>query len=196
MNSLSRVTGMIGLGFCALAAAPACAAPITYTVSGTFVVSLGSTPLPADIVSTGIGDTNDVLTGSAIYVPLSSLVANVSLVGDVTATDSYDFFLVNGSNLAGIWTHGTHNIVFQFTDPSLGSYDGISNFGPQSVTNAGGGSVDTDYGTVSLLGATNLHFAAAVASVPEPSSWMLLVAGFGLAGLALRSRATGRNALA
>ncbi|MFN3370402.1 MAG: PEPxxWA-CTERM sorting domain-containing protein [Sphingomonadaceae bacterium] len=55
--------------------------------------------------------------------------------------------------------------------------------------------VPTSGGLLSILAIANLRFSGevrAVAAIPEPGSWALLITGFGLVGLSLRRRAAVR----
>lgn len=66
------------------------------------------------------------------------------------------------------------------------------NDGIFSVVEINNGAATT--GFLSTAGAITLFSSAAVAPIPEPASWALMIAGFGLAGAAMRRRPTLRFA--
>ena len=63
----------------------------------------------------------------------------------------------------------------------------VGTFGPNTY-----GTIGTDFKLLTPGGYPNVNgvqsFAIATAAVPEPASWALMIAGFGMAGAMLRSR--------
>ncbi|MFS0735548.1 PEPxxWA-CTERM sorting domain-containing protein [Sphingomonas sp. 1P06PA] len=193
----------------ALAAAPASAAPVTYTLAGTFGIAgvpiFGTITAPLSFV--GMGDTE-------VYgqTTIGGLTANIFELESFTA--SYRGFSIDlGSSLRfgaasdlGIIGFGDSatGLGAVFRSPALIGYDGRSSIGPVPLTflgvatGMGGGSsfatpalLDTyghggHHGGPRITAVANATFTAVVSAVPEPAAWALMIGGFGLVGAALR----------
>jgi hypothetical protein len=175
------------------AAGSASANPITYTLSGTFDVTVnGSEYDNLDITFTGIGDTSNVKTDifpNTPYVTLSSFTASVDGYGSVSLPQTFDFFSNNDNGTQGF------NVLTgsDFLDfAAFPTYDAISNVSPTAVTLNYRGSIDTPFGSGAVLTGSNLTFSAVVSDVsgaPEPGAWAMLLIGFFGLGSAVRRRA-------
>lgn len=145
-------------------------------------------------------DSGNIISGSFgnSHIPL----------GDFT--DTLDFTIPGPGSVSISLTSNTPNVGgpsdLDFSLVSLSGPGGVQNF---SITNNGGvtGTVDTadlvtmlDYGSYQLTISGYSHGdsqyggnTAWDSSVPEPASWAMMVAGFGLVGGTLRRR--GRTAV-
>jgi hypothetical protein len=152
------------------------------TVSGTFNVSSTAGSVPGE---SGNGLTN--FTGGAgdFLVNFSSAVSNVSIVGGDLGGDADNLFLsaYSGLNGTGLLI-GTFNAAPCCSNTAGSTLLSVLGSGILSVkfntqpTDAFPGSVYFD----------NLTVGDAGSAVPEPTSWALMIAGFGMAGAALRRR--------
>ena len=91
-----------------------------------------------------------------------------------TATDLYFDFSASAGNIAYVYGSGTSFYCFQ----TSGCHGG---FGAGEIVRV----VNTTYQPVS---GNQIIASAAGGAVPEPGAWALMLAGFGLAGSALRAR--------
>lgn len=175
-----------------LASSAAHAGPIIYTFSGTFTGTLNGNAFETPATFTGVGDTDTFSTnGFTKFVNLSSLSA---LAGGTTynITTTTQFYL-NVNNYAGLFfgSAGNGGGGFAGTGPGLAGYDAVSGLGTTAFTDHFTGPVtfNTDQGTVQLSSFTNGSFGASVAgAIPEPSTWALMIVGFGAVGAAMRRR--------
>ena len=177
--------------------APAQAATITYTLTGTFSGINGGPFTDVDAVFTAIGDTDDaydISGGTTTVVPLSSFSA---VAGGLTYTFTtpISFFVNRSANFAGFNASdlSTGFLRFLGTSPAaLTSYDGVSDLPATAVTfytDGNTGTYNTDRGDVLVTSGTNMVLSASAAGVvPEPATWAMMIGGMGLAGGALRRR--------
>jgi hypothetical protein len=83
-----------------------------------------------------------------------------------------------------------------FTTWTLSGFDDLRSVQFVPTTNANGGINNAEFQLDNLVvGAANPANAAAPSSVPEPATWTMAVAGFGLAGAAMRNGRRRRMAL-
>ena len=86
---------------------------------------------------------------------------------------------------------GVINLVAQYTDNCVGDPNGdFCNFTPIGVSFAGTAFSIDFAGAANLTGFDNITFGSETPGgvVPEPATWAMLIAGFGLVGSALRRR--------
>ena len=124
-------------------------------------------------------------TTAAAHVQAPTAVPNTGLAGVATELPSFTGFPL------GV-TFGTYDHTF---DTSL-----VATWNPSFVAANGGTALGAEAGFLAALQAErayiNIHTSFAqggeirdfYAQVPEPATWTLMIAGFGLAGMMLRSR--------
>jgi len=189
MNRRLRMIALTAAAGIALAASPASAAKITYTVTGNFTGQLnGQTFRSAAATFTGIGDTANV--GSFLgnlYIPLSSLTAQ-------SGGQSYDFgnaFNFYSNGLIGGFATGQKSLftlIGVFGDAATGT---TASTPAAFLFGTVNGAVQSGPGALKLTGADHLAFTSmlsGVAAVPEPASWAMMMLGFGAIGAAARRR--------
>ena len=172
-------------GLALVAAAPAVATPITYSVTGT-----DSTGVNFSI--TGTGDTASVFGffGDVAAVPTVALTSNTITSGANSGSilGSLYFFNNLSFSTAG-FNLGLDGDLLDFSSATFGPYDAVSAVGPVSVSPVYGDSIATSFGSINLGNASNLRFQAVLqGSVPEPATWSMMLLGFGGMGVALRRR--------
>lgn len=165
---------------------------------------LGSAQNPP-IVTTGTGSTtftyDDVLHSLRVQAIFSNLIGTVTAAhmhigmgpgtngGVATGVPTFPGFP------SGV-TFGSYDATFDLTD--------VASYNPAFVTANGGTAAGAEAALAAGLAASfaylNIHttfapggeirgdLAPAAAAVPEPASWMLMIAGFGLLGATLRRR--------
>lgn len=198
MKHLSKAAVLAAAAIVSLSAVQASAATITYTISGEGTGVAGGNPFNTDFTITLTGDTANYGTGLLggccdVLDPLASAVVSISGLGDFTIAGPTRIGLNNNFDVVFF---GRSEILsdgldyFDFTiDPGL---DLISAFGvPGTNVSALGqfSGVATDGGDLTFFSSSDVRFSSVVGVIPEPSSWALMIAGFGLAGGMLRRRA-------
>jgi hypothetical protein len=161
----------------ALAAQTASAAPIVYTITGAYAASftLDDTPNFTGIAS------------DPQFAFLDPTDPNVFYISNVTG--SFGGY----TGLAGITFYndieeGGLSILFE--NPGSGNYDIVNIYGTQLFT----GPVDAPTlvappgPILTALDASDPTGQTYIGYVPEPASWLMLAAGFGLAGATMRHR--------
>lgn len=180
-----------------LSAAPAWAARIVYTFAGTFSgTASGQTFTDQDVIFNATGDTATARIDASglTLVDLSSVIASMGGVVVFSLSEPTVFGLSATQCAAGILDRAVARRYFSLVTPNLTSYDGVSSFSEAAATRTlgtGGADFAISSGPSAITGITNLRFSAVVAAanaVPEPASWGLMLAGFGLVGGALRVR--------
>jgi hypothetical protein len=180
------------------------AAAITYTLQGFGVATVGNSLFEGAFSIVGKGDTNNFLhppqAPTANVVALNSLTVNFGGT-TITSIDPAVFFtnppasyngfnIIQGANIATL-------LGFRFQTPN--TYDARGDFGPAptsfvfSMTRPGpfpqGQFMHTDLGLFQWGRVDATVFTARLdGGVPEPAAWALMLAGFGLAGAALRRK--------
>ena len=166
------------------------AATMTYTISGNGSGNLGGTAFNnADFSFTLVGDTAN-LSGNELN-PLSSATASIAGFADTT-------FLISTrlgqSSFNAVYFSRTSGLdLFDFS--LAGPVDLGTDFGPLTGTsvftlNQFQG-VATSGGALSFNASSDVQFSgtgAVTPGVPEPASWALMIAGFGLVGASMRRR--------
>lgn len=162
----------------------------TYVVNGNFGGTLFGQPFSTSNTQatfTGTGPDKGVrfgVDGSASYT-LTSLTA---LSGGVTYTftDSNLKFFTNATGTVAGFRINPTDILFSF-DTGTGNLvqgtTGTANSAGFALTNG------TNNGFVSINAVSGASIPVpAAAAVPEPATWAMMLAGFGMVGLGLRSR--------
>ncbi|MET3826595.1 hypothetical protein ABIC16_002288 [Sphingomonas sp. PvP055] len=172
-------------------AAPAMAAPVIYTFTGSFSGVNGGEFTDVAATFTGIGDTSTITNNGFSYLtPLTSLSAFGSTVGTFNILSPVSFY-VNRNGYAGLYFSAT-NSYFSGQNNALLNYKGDTNFETVPISfneNPYAATFDTDRGSVTITNAANGTFAASVTgAVPEPATWAMMLAGFGMMGAGLRYR--------
>lgn len=181
-----------------LSAAPASAAQVVYTFAGTFSgTASGQTFTDQQVTFNATGDTDTARTDDATgfkLVDLSSVTASMGETVVFSLTEATTFAVRQSGSIAGILDRAITKQYFAFETPGLATYDGTATFS-ETLASQGYGSQGTFFSSVagpsSITSVANLRFSAVVGAqdaVPEPATWGLMLAGFGLVGGALRVR--------
>jgi len=182
----------------ALAALPAMATPITFTVSDFANGVLNDTSFTALVTFTQVTDTTFIADCPGEIYPCAPNVANntVTIAGLGTFTLTGDsYFFDNGINLAGI-TNAAGGAYLAAENSTFSSYGMTTAFGPAADAVWPGSAVPnlaTSGGSLSIsaFGATATFQAVvgSTTSTPEPSSLdMVLLGAIPLAAGLLRRR--------
>ncbi|GGE16275.1 hypothetical protein GCM10011529_23330 [Polymorphobacter glacialis] len=117
-------------------------------------------------------------------------------------TTGFSFFYTSSTAAAvSVWDGingtgnllGTLNLLAQYTDGCTGDPSGtFCNFSAIGIDFAGTARSINFGGTANQTGFDDITFGSATpgGGVPEPASWAMLIAGFGLTGAAMRRRRT------
>jgi hypothetical protein len=183
-----------------LAAGPASAAEVVYTFAGTFSgTASGQDFVGQNVVFNAVGDTAtariDATTGFRL-VDLTSVTASMGGIVVFTLGEPTVFGINQGRNSAGILDRAITKQYFGFNAPALNSYDGTTSFDEISLSSTGGtvgGTFASSSGASTITAISNLRFSAApaVAAVPEPATWAMMLVGFGLVATTARYRRRG-----
>jgi PEP-CTERM motif len=174
----------------------ASAAQITYTVMGTGGAIIGNAFYSGAFTMVGIGENGPDLNSDptiTAFIMDSTTVTFGSTT--VSATNPVAFFTNTVGNVGGfvqVLPGFIIENVLGFTNPIFATYDPSTAIGPIPVFNGGFQSpFQTTGGNLIWQGLNNLTFTASLAAtpaVPEPATWGLMIAGFGIAGAALRRK--------
>jgi hypothetical protein len=178
---------------------PVAAAQITYTLTGNGFALLGNSVVSGPFAFVGVGEnTPDLEADPDVTIFLMDSVtlafggSTVSATNPMyfihgTLTGTAGFFQLRPGPVAGFVAGGNSNV--------LKPYDPATAIGPVPVTFAGfDATFDTSGGVFLWQGTpTNMTFQAELdgkvtGAVPEPATWGLMIAGFGVAGAALRRK--------
>ena len=164
---------------------------ITYTETGTATGSIGATNFTTALVTiTFAGDTSNVSGASGLFSnPVGTATVTIGGIGTFAFTDSLYVFDNQPFSVVGISDSTLNDILDTIGSPAFSTYDLTSAIGP--VTGLSGFNQGSTYGTSGGLLAfndmsANSTFAATTATVPEPSSLVLL--GAAIAGLLMLRR--------
>jgi len=188
---MGRLFTALSLFVFACVATPAAAQNISYALTG-------NTSSGESFSITGLADTSAVapfgVNSTILFVTLSSNIISVgSNTGSITGDVS--FFNNQGLTTAGFSIIGGGGDFVNFSNTLFGSFDLISALGPVAVDRSFTRAFATTFGSVNLGGSTNLGFQAITVSqaVPEPSTWAMMLLGFGGVGVAMRRRRKSAN---
>jgi ABC-type sugar transport system substrate-binding protein len=178
-----------GAAVAAVALAPAAHAQIT-TGPGTTVVITTSDLGPDGSFTQGFADSNLTNPFTETVNFTTSTFGTLSLIVSTIATSA-----VNDTDFTNVFLTGTGilgNVAVPETSPDPSEVRSLAglNVGPGSFTLTVQGRPGTSNGS---FGGT-LAFAAASA-VPEPSTWAMMLIGFGAVGYSMRRRKVGYQAL-
>jgi len=178
-----------------LCAQAAQATPITFieTVIGSGVLD-GDVFSNALVTFTGTGDTTQVIGHSQIsHLPINVDVAGV---GSDVFTDDFLVFANDIANTNIGFGDITNGLALLYVNGAINGYDLKGDF---LLTGGVARNLNADYATgggvfsFRSTGEVATFRAELGSATPEPATWALMIAGFGLAGAALRRR---RDALA
>lgn len=177
----------------------AVAEPIDFELTLTGSGSIGGTSFTdANLVFSALGDTSKVqpsdFLSTEIGVPVT---VTIDGVGAYTISNEVDLVSNSFTQNVGLGIFSAGGGIF--VDAGSSTYDLTTSFGP--VT--GPASVALTSPLTTSMGALSFTLSRSdgtveaqlgtPAAVPEPTSWALLISGFGMTGVALRRRA--RNGL-
>jgi hypothetical protein len=187
-----------------LACGSAQAAAITYELSGTGAFTLDGILHIGAFDILGTGDTANVVAPSPPFpaddringtLPVASANAPFSISVTLDGVGAFDVvgasyvFVAPSFNTLGFGSPAAGDFI-HFTAPQLATYDLASNLGP--IAGAGVGfspqSVLTNGGALLFGDISSAQFSSAVAGVPEPAAWAMMLLGFSGIGALLRSR--------
>jgi hypothetical protein len=173
--------------------ASAVAAPVVYTLTGNFSgTANGMQFSDVQTTFTATGDTSNAFNQQdATFVPLSSFTATGASFGTFDLGSGFNFWSSPMYQSSG---YKTGIDLFAFN--GLGNYSNTVSLQPTAVSfyyfspNAFTATGTQGQGSYAFTfsGATNAVFSAAVAPVPEPATWAMMLMGFGMVGYGLRSR--------
>jgi PEP-CTERM motif len=201
-KSVKKIALLIGSAIAALATVtPASAAIFTYSITGTGTASLNGNIYSGNFKIAGTGDNSVDLNPSPIITAYRMDSFTVTFGSDtVSAVFPIAFFTNNQFGVAGfvqVLPPFTPPFiiqdVFDVGNPIFNTYDPTTPLGPINVNFLGAfNPLFTNAGLLSVIGRpTDLVFTAGplgAGGVPEPANWALMIAGFGLAGTALRRK--------
>jgi PEP-CTERM motif len=192
---------LAAIALLATTAMPVVAAPIVYTINGTFSgFTAGGAFSNVNATFTGTGDTSTAtfgtLTPTFTSVALSTFTAFTlgdSTTYTITSPGTFGtykaFDIVPGSTKTrlGFIFNGSGSNGIAIESDAFNGYSGLTSF----ATTAGdvyyqNATFNTDLGEINITGFTNGTFSAAVSAVPEPATWAIMLLGFGTIGFALR----------
>lgn len=212
-NALLAVT-CLGL------ASPAAAADIIYTAAGQGAGTFNGQSFSGAFTITSVGDTATrtqcVQNGNPVagchFVINSGLNLNIASLGNFAISTPSISFVNNASSLFGFSQLLPGPIVNTFAFMNLGqpanefaTWDGVSDLGPintqMALNNFFTPFVITDGGLLRF--SSSPYFSRATftaqlqsAAVPEPATWMMLIAGVAAIGMVLRRREAPRASAA
>lgn len=200
------------------AAVPATAALVTYTDRASFLAAAG--PVTTETFNSAAEETS-FQTAPLVYGPLSVQGYGDQLDRNFVDIPPHQFpeFSVDGSTNLNAFVMVGGGLVFTFASPITAwgaDFAAFQNDLIRSTITAGGVTVtplaqfgntgrfygfisDVAFTTVTFAGVQNDGFAIdnvsfAGGTVPEPASWAMLIAGFGLVGATARRRRFARAA--
>ena len=151
--------------------------------SGPFqIVAIGQTSGVQEITSPA----NIFFNGADPFgVSIGPLDITITLlgIGSVNVTDPAYVFYVPSPNVAGFGA-STDGDFLDVVSPLLSGYDLASSIGPLAVDVAYTGSVNTQYGVLTFNDVSGAQFSSV--AIPEPATWIMMLAGLGVIGAAAR----------
>lgn len=178
-------------------AAPVMATTAVYTITGSGTGQLDGADWRGDFTITLTGNLADFYPdpGADILDPLVSAVVDVPSASGLVIVEATRLGL-NYSNLAVFFSRSAFlNSGLDLFDFYIGAPVNLSaSFGPVTGTGVFALNqfvdVPTSGGLLTFLSSGDVQFSGVVARIPEPGAWALMIAGFGLVGLAARRRKT------
>jgi PEP-CTERM motif len=176
----------------------ASAAQFTYTVNGLGSALIDGSFYSGAFTMVGTGENGPDLNPDPSITAFAMDSTTVTFGGTtVSAANPVAFFTNKAVNVGG-FVQVLPGFVIQnilgFINPVFATYDPSTEIGPITVSNVGFQSPFlTTTGSLTWQGGfSNVTFTAAAVgtpgAVPEPASWALMIAGFGIAGAALRRK--------
>ncbi len=168
------------------------AAGITQALTGTAIIAAGSiggvraapAGTPANGVYLSLGASSSATFDFAGYIPFNKKLKGISLYwGSIDNYNFVDFLRADGSL---IQTVGGGQLPQFNGNQTLGATNRRVDFAFNALENVS---------KVRMRSTTSAAFeldsiAASLGPIPEPASWMTMIAGFGLVGIAARRRKT------
>ena len=162
-----KIKSMLAAGAAAICLAASPASAVTYTYVGSWTPSQGPDWGNNPLAYSGVGAAALLFGGSASNYAISTIDNNPL---NINFQAHYEMIGI-GSRV--------------FADTFFRGVEGITRYQDVYIFDE---SVDTVSAYVNDFGNTNVNYAFAIAAVPEPESWALLIAGFGLTGAVMRRR--------
>ena len=145
----------------------------------------------ADLISVYFGNFLDGKTAS-FNLDLGGLYSVNGIIASVDNNDDYTFSFYNGNTLEETYTYpaGAGNVqVSPGGDQNFNThtaYGSPPSFTPVNATNVVVSALNGD----AEYGIGEVEFSGTAAAVPEPSTWVMMLLGFGLVGCWLRKRSS------
>jgi hypothetical protein len=200
MHMTNRIAPAVVLGIAStfIAASPSFGALITYTEQATASGSLdGISFTDATVVLTMNNNTTNVTnSASGDFENLGTATISVGGGSPVTFTDSIQIFSSQSVTTVGFEDLSVGDDILDDLSASFATYDLTTAIGPivgSSKINPGS-SFTTTGGALVLTSAGEATFTAASSAIPEPSSWAMMLIGFGGLGYAGYRRARAARA--
>jgi hypothetical protein len=197
MKSMLLAAALVG----AVAVSPAMAAPITFDdLSGDGgVIANGYSGL--NWSNFGVYDGRDFGASGYVNGRVSGLNTAYNQGGTPASFSAASAFTLNSGSFTGAWSNGliisvvglvngaqaySDNFTVNTAGPSLHTFD-WTNLSSVTFSSAGGTNAGFNAsGNQFVL--DNLTISSAVAAVPEPASWAMMILGMGAVGFAMRRR--------
>jgi hypothetical protein len=150
------------------------------TINGVTELMLGVSTTPTNSASSGLG--NNLISGLQLYDEISFSISQDFSTPSTRYSDlSFFASSTNRSIIDSINYNDPINYQFQAGDYSGGGFSLIDSEGRNTLR-----LMQTAFSVNSL----SIETLQGPAAVPEPASWALMIAGFGLVGSAIRRRVT------
>lgn len=180
--------GLMALALTGLAAGAAQAATITYKITGAGVWTLAGITQRGTFTITAVGDTTNAYDDAGTWFNNTS-----DFTFDLNGTtygygDTTGYVFDNNPGLAaGMGVGLTGDFLDCNGNAAFATYDLMNNLSPKlgNFQNVAPEGVQTTGGYLIFTAVDSLAFSA---TVPEPATWALMLAGFAGLGGALRSR--------
>jgi hypothetical protein len=183
------------------------AASVTYTFTGIGSGTIDGVSFSDQTFSFVVNSTTSLIDSSAAPYYYLRNVGGTFTEGSFSATLTATNTIVGSADTSTPYTainifNSTSDNGVGLFDPSLGSFHLDTSFGPITVTDPssltptfGGSFASTGGDTIAITGLSSLTFQAAVAPVPEPTTWAMMLIGFcGLGYMAYRRKSAPRFA--
>lgn len=184
------IAASLAAALSSLAAVPLAAADASFTVSGSALGTLDGTPFETGFVFVVEADLANYATlpATAFFDPVDRVTFTIEGFAPVTLIGDY-YFGVNNEN--NVFFLGLESDIFDFEVAA--APDLLRSFGPLAGGDVFGlesfSDIPTSGGSLSISRADAAFVTGVVEDqpvIPEPATWALLIAGFGLVGVAAR----------